>query len=364
VEIGLSAEQELFVEVATTLSAELSSRWQLGRGPDSVGPAVPPERSWQAIAEAGLLALRLDDALGGGGASCLDVCLLSEQLGRHAVPAPVLGTLLVLEQLRSRGAEPAVLAEIAAGRRRLSPVLTGDLRDFAVSPAGARAWDCAGASAGVIVVADAAELYPLRPVSPAVDLTRSVATVDGTRDGAAPVIALASPAAPGAADRVLAFALTTVAADLLGVMQGALDAAVGHARTRTQFGAPIGSFQAIQHLAAECLVSIEATRSAVWYAAWAADELSAAEALIAARTAKAFASVCGVEVAEAAVQIFGGMGMTWESRAHVWLRRAQVDRRLFGDENVQYQHLADARLGAVPGLPEPGLPEPASAGRG
>jgi alkylation response protein AidB-like acyl-CoA dehydrogenase len=103
-------------------------------------------------------------------------------------------------------------------------------------------------------------------------------------------------------------------------------------------------------MAAECLVSIEATRSAVWYAAWAADELSAAEALIAARTAKAFASVCGVEVAEAAVQIFGGMGMTWESRAHLWLRRAQVDRRLFGDEDAQYQCLADAQLGPAPVL--------------
>jgi alkylation response protein AidB-like acyl-CoA dehydrogenase len=109
-------------------------------------------------------------------------------------------------------------------------------------------------------------------------------------------------------------------------------------------------------MAAECLVSIEATRSAVWYAAWAADELPAAQALIAARTAKAFASVSGVEVAEAAVQIFGGMGMTWESRAHVWLRRAQVDRRLFGDENAQYQHLADAQLGAA-------APEAASQGK-
>jgi alkylation response protein AidB-like acyl-CoA dehydrogenase len=370
VEIGLSPEQELFAEVATTLAAEVSSRWQLGRGPDSVGSAEPPVRSWQSIADAGLLALRLDEELGGGGASCLDVCLLSEQLGRHAVPAPVLGTLLVLEQLRSREAEPGILAGIAAGRRRLCPVLTGDLRDFPASPADARAWDCAGASAGVIV-ASAAELYPLRPVSPAVDLTRGVATVDGM--GAPPVIALGSPAVPGTGDRVLAFALTAVAADLLGVMQGALDAAVGHTRTRTQFGALIGSFQAIQHLAAECLVSVEATRSAVWYAAWAADELPAAEALIAARTAKAFASVHGVEVAEAAVQIFGGMGMTWESRAHVWLRRAQVDRRLFGDEDAQYRHLAEARLGAPPSAAAvspailgaaPGWPEPASRGRG
>ena len=354
-EIKLSAEQELFVEVVTALAAGLASRWQLGRGPDSVGSAEPPAQAWHSIADAGLLALRLDEALGGGGASCLDVCLLGEQLGRHAVPAPVLGTLLVLEQLRSRQADPGPLADIAASRSRLSPVLAGDLRDFAAAPAGARAWDCAGASAGVIV-ADDAELFTLRQITVGADLTRAVAVVDGTREGAAPAIRLGSPAAPGTADRVLAFALTVVAADLLGVMQGALGAAVDHACARTQFGAPIGSFQAIQHLAAECLVSIEATRSAVWYAAWAADELPAAEALAAARTAKAFASVCGVEVAEAAVQIFGGMGMTWESRAHVWLRRAQVDRRLFGDENAQYQHLADAQLGA--------RPEPASPVRG
>lgn len=345
-EIRLSAEQELFVEVVTELAASLTSRWQLGRGPDSVEPPAPSARSWQAIADAGLLGLRLDRELGGGGASCLDVCLLSEQLGRHAVPAPVLGTLLLLEQLRTRGAESGVLRDIASGRTRLSPVLTGDLRDFATSPAGARAWDCAGASAGVIV-ANAAETRSLRPISPAVDLTRAVATV-GPPESTAPLIGLGTDAAPDTADRVRAFALVTVAADLLGVMQGALDAAVDHARTRTQFGVPIGSFQAVQHLAADCLVSVEATRSAVWYAAWAADELPAAEALIAARTAKAFASACGVEVAETAVQIFGGMGMTWESRAHVWLRRAQADRWLFGDEDVQYQQLAEAHLGPVP----------------
>ena len=201
-EIKLSAEQELFVEVVTALAARLASRWQLGRGPDSVGSAEPPAEAWRAIADAGLLALRLDEALGGGGASCLDVCLLSEQFGRHAVPAPVLGTLLLMEQLRLREAEPWLLSEIAAGRSPLSPVLTADLRDFAASPAGARAWDCAGASAGVIAAA-AGELFTLRQIGPGVNLTRAVAAVDGTREGVA-AIKLGSPAAPGTADQVRA----------------------------------------------------------------------------------------------------------------------------------------------------------------
>jgi alkylation response protein AidB-like acyl-CoA dehydrogenase len=338
------------VEVVGQLAADISSRWQLGRGPASVADGEPPPGAWQTILDAELLGLRLDPAAGGSAADCVDVCLLSEQLGRHAVPAPVLGTMVVLEQLRVRQAHAATLAEIAAGRRRLAPVLTEDLTAFADSAAGALGWDCAGAEHGV-VLAEHAELYPLRRVEPGVDLTRAFGRVDTDVVPGEP-IELGASLDGEQTDRLTAFAITVVAADLLGVMQGALDLAVTHAKTRTQFGAAIGSFQAIQHLLAECLVSVEATRSAVWYAAWAADELSGEQALQAARAAKAFASVAGVEVTEAAVQVLGGMGMTWESRAHVFLRRAQVDRRLFGDENVQYERLATARFDAPATLVE------------
>jgi len=109
---------------------------------------------------------------------------------------------------------------------------------------------------------------------------------------------------------------------------------------RTQFGAPIGSFQAIQQIAAEDLVSVEGTRSALYYSAWAVDALPGPDALRAARVAKSFASRARVSVCEDVVQIFGGMGMTWESPVHVWLRRAHVDRRLLGDEYYQHEALA------------------------
>jgi alkylation response protein AidB-like acyl-CoA dehydrogenase len=141
-------------------------------------------------------------------------------------------------------------------------------------------------------------------------------------------------------DRLQALVLTLLVADLLGTMSAALDAAVEHGRSRTQFGKPIGSFQAVQQIAAEDLVSVEATRSALYYSAWAVDALPAAEALRAARTAKAFASRAGVAVCEDVVQLFGGIGMTWESPAHVWLRRAHLDRRSFGDEHVHQAVLA------------------------
>src|SRR5690606_16973182 len=133
--------------------------------------------------------------------------------------------------------------------------------------------------------------------------------------------------------RTSAFALSLLVADLLGAMQAALDAALDHARTRVQFGKPIGSFQAVQQILADSHVLTEATRSACWYAAWAVDALPGEEALRAARTAKAWASRSAVEVCENAIQVFGGIGMTWEAPAHIWLRRAHAARAAFGDEH-------------------------------
>jgi alkylation response protein AidB-like acyl-CoA dehydrogenase len=341
VEIGLSAEQEMFAAAVASLAADVTARWSLGRGPDSVSPPEPDARSWRDIADAGLLSLRLDPSAGGSAASCLDVCVAAEQLGRLCVPAPVLGTLLLVEQLRLRGADPQLLGPVASGERRAAVALRADLLDFAADAGDARAFDCAGATT-TIVLSDRAVCFPVQAARSA-DLTRSFGVPDAEQPG--PSFGLSVPASAAATGRLISFALSLISADLLGVMQAALDAAVAHAKSRTQFGSPVGSFQAIAHLAAECLVSVEATRSAVWYSAWAADELPPPQAVLVARAAKAFASAAAVTVTEAAVQIHGGMGMTWEARPHVWLRRAQADRRLLGDENAQYAAIAATQLG-------------------
>ena len=349
-EIRLSREQEQFSAAVADLARELAKGWALGRGPDSVASPEPDERTWGSVAEMGLLALRLDEAAGGSAASCLDACLAVEQLGRFCFPAPVIGTLLLVEQLRLAGADTSLVAELGSGSRRAAVTLRRDLTGFATDPANAYAWDCAGAAEAICVdhtlgKAAAYQFSQLRSV----DLTRSFGSLE-VGAGPADAIALNAPSSPGAAshevERLTCFALTLLTADLLGVMQTALEASVEHALNRRQFGAPIASFQAIQHLAAECLVSVEATRSALWYTAWAADALPPSEALLAARAAKAFASVNAVQVAETAIQIHGGMGMTWEARPHVWLRRARSGRRLFGDENFQYRLIARAQLKA------------------
>jgi alkylation response protein AidB-like acyl-CoA dehydrogenase len=127
-------------------------------------------------------------------------------------------------------------------------------------------------------------------------------------------------------------------------MREALQRAVDYAKERVQYGVPIGSFQAIQHLCADTLVQVEATASAVRYAAWALDELAPGEALLAARTAKAHMAGVARDVTETVMQVFGGIGQTWEHIAHVFTRRALVDRQLLGDGPTQLDAIADARL--------------------
>jgi hypothetical protein len=127
----------------------------------------------------------------------------------------------------------------------------------------------------------------------------------------------------------LSFALLMIAAELLGLMQGALDMAVLYASERVQFGKPIGSYQAIQHLLADAHVNTESVRSAVRVAATSSGESQSHLAEI----AKYRASLCAIPVIETALQVHGGMGHTFEYPLHRYLRRAHIMRALFGDEH-------------------------------
>jgi alkylation response protein AidB-like acyl-CoA dehydrogenase len=337
-DVQLNPEQRAFAASAGSLAAELAASWSAGHGPDDVSAPLADDATWGRVVDSGWLAVRVDEELGGAGGSCIDVCVLVEQLARHVLPVPVLGALLVLEQLRLRAAPEALIEAIVGGDRRVAPALTADLVDFADGdrPTDVVAIDAAGAGAAFLLGSAAVE-HPLVAVLPTIDLTRPSAVI-----GASSTPLEVAGRTPQIQARELAFALTLVSADLLGVMSVALERAIAHAKVRQQFGRPIGAFQAVQHLLAEAHVSVEATRSAVWYAGWAVDALPPDDALRAARTAKAFASARGVEVVEAVIQTFGGMGLTWESPAHVWQRRIHLDRRLLGTEAHQYRALRSA----------------------
>ncbi|HXC85474.1 MAG TPA: acyl-CoA dehydrogenase family protein [Trebonia sp.] len=334
--IELDAEQRAFRDGAGQLAADVAGNWRLGRGPADVSSPEPSAADWSRMAEAGWFGLRLREENGGMGADAVYAGLLVEQVARHALAAPVAGTLIAAEQLQAHGADPDVLSAVAAGELRIAPLLRPDLTEFAAGGE-ALAWDSAGADFAVSV--DDGATHLLAEPDGGIDLTRSV-RVPLAEPPASPPGVSCRPLSQADRARVGAFALAMLTADLLGTMEAAHAAAVDYAKTRRQFGAPIGSFEAIGDIAAEQLVLVEATRSAMWYATWSVDALAPADALRAARMAKAFAARAAVEVCESAVQVFGGIGFTWEFPAHVWLRRAHASRRVFGDEHHQEAILA------------------------
>ncbi|MEU8135242.1 acyl-CoA dehydrogenase family protein [Streptodolium elevatio] len=140
-----------------------------------------------------------------------------------------------------------------------------------------------------------------------------------------------------------ALTLALVCADLVGVARGALDDALRHARTRTQFGRAIGAFQAVAHLAAEAAVDLAAAEAFASHAAWAVDALAADEALAVAAAAREVCAEAAVAVCETAIQVLGGMGMTWEHLAHIRLRRAHAGRRREVDGTTASGVLPDLR---------------------
>ena len=131
------------------------------------------------------------------------------------------------------------------------------------------------------------------------------------------------------ADRWRALALSVTCADLVGAARGAQALAVDYAKVREQYGATIGSYQAIGHLLAESLALIEGSVSVLRHAAWAVDELPAVEAIEAAKVAKIYCARAALTVCETSIQVHGGIGNTWECLAHVYLRRVLAATELW-----------------------------------
>jgi alkylation response protein AidB-like acyl-CoA dehydrogenase len=354
VDVRLTEEQQLLVSTVKTLAQRFATTGGAVTDRDGPGGAAGPDpaAAWRAVAGMGLPGLLVPEHLGGTGPCALDAALVIEELARRLVPVPLLGTLLAAA-LAAAGSRAAAGSPAAAGTRLARALAAGE-------------------RAGCVVLDD--ELLGLAPSGVAWDWSEDalvLALDGGALDGGAVVETRASGrlaaidptralarAGHGAgergqrlgeltADGLLrweAQALALVCADLVGTLTGTLEAAVAHARVREQFGRPVGSFQAVQQLAAEQHVLVEAARSCTWHAAWAVDALAPDAAHQAASVAKAYCSEIARPVAEAAIQIWGGLGMTWECVAHLYLRRALLDRRVLGDSDHHLSVIADRRL--------------------
>ncbi|MFA1539029.1 acyl-CoA dehydrogenase family protein [Actinomadura monticuli] len=312
-------------------------------------------KMWAQMAEQlGLQGLAIAEEHGGAGFGVRELAVVFEEMGRAAVCAPFLATITAAAALEAGEgghdllpgiADGSVIATLAVAedggswepgdvravfedgvlRGGKSFVLDGHIADLVL--VAARGED----GVGVYAVEEASRLT--RSLMPTLDQTRKLARVEFDGVPARRV---------GGADalrRALDVAAVALAAEQLGGAQRTLDMTVEYAKVRHQFGRPIGSFQAIKHRCADMFVLVESARSAVLNAAGAADE-SPGELPAAAALAKAYCSDAFFHTAGEAIQLHGGIGFTWEHDAHLYFKRAQGSRQLFGAPDRHRERLA------------------------
>ncbi|MCD6640718.1 MAG: acyl-CoA dehydrogenase [Nocardioides sp.] len=304
-------------------------------------------RAWEGLVDLGVPTIGLDESLGGGGGSMADVAVALEACAHGLVPGPLWSTATAVAARRDDEASSPLLGEGAAVAIAATPALRvagdrlcGDL---------AMIWDAAGVAYVLAGAAGEPERWFLLPAA-RVDLA-PVAGLDLTRRaGTAHVdIALADAVEVGGvtAARVREIALALAAAEASGVARWCLDTAVAYAKVREQFGAPIGSFQAIKHLCAQMLETAESVTAVAWDAAEALDSGDAEQARFAAVVAGAVALDGAVRVAQDAVQVLGGIGFTFEHDVHLYLRRAHSLRALLGSGDGHAEVLAGLAAAGV-----------------
>jgi hypothetical protein len=336
-------EQRALADAADRLAAKL--------GPGAVGDLDDHDRRDRL--EAALVQSGWRDLRSGTPsepmASGVEAAFVTRALARRSCDTAFLGPVLAGDLLRRAGLDPAALDDTSP-----TIAVTPDLRRLARWSDGwssvPLAIDTAGSAAALLIrhgdqgsfVASANVLEAVGGV----DLTRAVAPTDG----ATTVIHGGSPLTDDDLLAWEALAVTLTAADLVGAIDGAVDLAVEYARERRQYGAAIGSFQAVQHMLAESATLKEGAISALDYASWAVDALPAADARQAAAVAKAYASRAARFACETSIQVHGGIGNTWECMAHVFLRRSLLATALFGGDGPQLAYIAQQRLGGTHGL--------------
>jgi alkylation response protein AidB-like acyl-CoA dehydrogenase len=310
-----------------------------------------------SLAELGYLALSLPEEEGGMGAVALAAVL--HEMGRVAFPGPFLDVLCAVRALDgcAHDAARALRERVVAGETlcvlarneqidgRVPETLETRLRDGRVT--GTKTWVPFGAAADVLLVETREGLALVERPASGWDAA-ALPTLDHAQRFVE--IRLDAPAQPVADPRRGAAILAEVdrlgalgaAAQLLGVAERALEGTVRYTSEREAFGAPIGSFQALQHRCADMLLQTESARSAVYRAAWALDhEPDSADYLVA--VAKAWAGPAAQFVCGEAIQLHGGVGFTWEYDPHVFFKRVQTLAHFHGATREQLERVLETQ---------------------
>ena len=330
---------------------ELVRSWASGAGTREGVRGVEDGRpdAWRevfdGVAELGLFGVAVAEECGGAGGSISDLCAMVEEAARELVPGPVATTALATLVVEA----PAELGALASGRLTAGAALTGDLHHDADGISGTA--DVLGAGVpGLLLLpigdhvfvvdagADADERVTVEPLA-ATDFSRTLARVRLHR---APATRLAVTRR-----RFTDLAAAMLAAEAAGVARWALDTAANYAKVREQFGRPIGSFQAVKHMCAEMLLRCQQSAVAAADAAAALEAGDEDQAAIAA----AVAAAAGIDAATAntkdCIQVLGGIGITWEHDAHLYLRRAYGIARFLGGRSHWLRKVTELTLAGI-----------------
>ena len=324
---------------------------------------------WQGLADQGWTGFTIAEAWDGLGLSTVDLAVVTEVMGDFCLPGPFISNLWGAAVLSASNND-----ELAG--RYLGPIASGSLRATVALLEESAGWDPDRISVSAtplaggfrlegskLFVSDAETadiiLWPCRiekelaifaldksaggltiTPMPAMDATRKLYRVSlEAMEVSRQCLLARGEAALSALRRAALEATSAVCAELVGVVDWLLRNTVEYAKTRHQFGSPIGSFQAVQHRCADMFLHLESARSAAYYAAWAVSvQDPEAERLVS--VAKAYCSDVAREAANSAIQVHGGIGFTWEHDLHLYYKRAKSSELLFGDATYHREQIA------------------------
>jgi len=282
------------------------------------GDTAPGRKVWARLADLGVTALAVPERFEGIDAHPVDLVVALERLGRWCVPGPVTESIAVA---------PILMADDDRAERLAS----GDLiATVALPPSVPRAVDCAAAGVTLLAADGAVSDAEPQQSHASVDPSRRLYDVKATHDGR-----------PANVARAYEFGALATAAQLVGAGHAMLSAAVNYAKQRTQFGRPIGSYQAIKHKLADVHIAVELARPLAYGAALslASDSADTARDVSAAKVAAAEAATLA---ARNALQAHGAIGFTAEHDLSLWLLRVQALRSAWGDPAAHRRRVLEA----------------------
>ena len=361
-QFGLSESQQILKDTARKFFA--------GESPiAAVRKAMETETAydgalWAKLAEQGFTGIVTPEEFGGMGLGIVELILLMEEAGYALLPGPFFSTVAlagtVIEACAGQEQKKKYLVPIAGGQARSTVALleaagSWDRASLKIAAAGNKlsgtklfVTDAAVADFIIVVARDGVYAVDAKAAGVRIepmkgmDLARKIYSVEFKNTPAEKL------GDTGRLANALDVATAALCAEMVGGMQRALDLTVAYAKTRKQFGKPIGIFQAVQHLCADMYLETESSRSATYYAAWALEE-NVPDAAMAVSVAKMYASDASRTVGNRGIQVHGGMGFTWENDLHLYYRRAKASETMLGDAMFHRERIAKLVIDGVAG---------------